>query len=102
MMYMFLSPILLLLSLSTPQLQSDVTFIKFDIIFIPWITEFGRNAQIISYTGNRISIRKVDGAILFAATSSDIALLYELTRASRWEESLRLVRVAMIECVSLI
>ena len=46
-----------------------------------------------------MSIRKVDGAILFAATSSDIALLYELTRASRWEESLRLVRMTMIECV---
>ena len=51
-------------------------------------SEFGRNAQIISYTGNRVAIRKVDGAILFAATSSDIGLLYELTRAGRWEESL--------------
>mmetsp|Transcript_32401 Transcript_32401/g.30905 ORF Transcript_32401/g.30905 Transcript_32401/m.30905 type:complete len:777 (-) Transcript_32401:82-2412(-) len=54
--------------------------------------EFGRSAQIISYTGNRVSVRKVDGAILFAATSSDISLLYELTRAGRWDESLRLCR----------
>ena len=47
--------------------------------------------MIISFTGNRVSIRKVDGAVLFAATSSDITLLYELTRAGRWDESLRLV-----------
>ena len=48
--------------------------------------------MIISFTGNRVSIRKVDGAVLFAATSSDITLLYELTRAGRWDESLRLVK----------
>jgi hypothetical protein len=51
--------------------------------------EFGRNAQIISFTGNRVSIRKVDGSVLFAATSSDVSLLYELTRGGRWDESLR-------------
>ena len=67
---------------------------------MPSIAEFGRNAQIISYTGNRVSIRKVDGAILFAATSSDISLLYELTRASRWEESLRWVGGYVTVCVS--
>ena len=60
-----------------------------NILSFMYPSEFGRNAQIISYTGNRVAIRKVDGAILFAATSSDIGLLYELTRAGRWEESLR-------------
>ena len=54
-----------------------------------FLLEFGRNAMIISFTGNRVSIRKVDGAVLFAATSSDISLLYELTRAGKWDESLR-------------
>ena len=56
---------------------------------ISLLLEFGRNAMIISFTGNRVSIRKVDGAVLFAATSSDISLLYELTRAGKWDESLR-------------
>ena len=66
-----------------------IVLIFFRFLSFTVFLEFGRNAQIISYTGNRVAIRKVDGAILFAATSSDIGLLYELTRAGRWEESLR-------------
>lgn len=54
--------------------------------------EFGRSAHIISYTGNRVAIRRVDGAVMFAATSSDISLLYELTRGGKWDEALRLCR----------
>jgi intraflagellar transport protein 80 len=55
-------------------------------------TEFGRSAQIISYTGNRVSIRKVDGSILFSGTQPDIPLLYDLTRSSKWDEAVRLCR----------
>lgn len=55
-------------------------------------SEFGRNAQIVAYTGNRISVRKVDGSFLYSATSIDIPLLYELTRNNRWDESIRLCR----------
>jgi len=55
-------------------------------------SDYGRNAQIISYCGNKISIRKVDGSMLFSATSADVPLLYELTRGGRWEESIRLCR----------
>jgi hypothetical protein len=55
-------------------------------------TECGRNAQIVSYSGCRISIRKVDGSIIFASTPVDIDLLYELARAGRWDECLRICR----------
>lgn len=55
-------------------------------------SEFGRNAQIVAYTGNRISVRKVDGSFLYSATSIDIPLLYELSRNNRWDESIRLCR----------
>lgn len=54
--------------------------------------EYGRGAQILAYTNNRVSVRKVDGSVLFTASTSDIALLYELTRASRWDEATRLCR----------
>lgn len=54
--------------------------------------EVGRNAQITSYTSSRISVRKVDGSVVFASTSVDVSLLYELARAGKWEESLRLCR----------
>jgi intraflagellar transport protein 80 len=55
-------------------------------------SDYGRNAQITSYCGNRISIRKVDGSMLYSSTSPDVPLLYELTRGGRWEESIRLCR----------
>jgi len=54
--------------------------------------EAGRNAQIVAYTGTRISVRKVDGSVIFSSTSVDIDLLYELSRAGKWDESLRLCR----------
>lgn len=54
--------------------------------------EVGRNAQIVAYTGTRISVRKVDGSVVFSSTSVDIDLLYELARVGKWDESLRLCR----------
>lgn len=55
-------------------------------------TEFGRSAQIISYTGNGVSVRKVDGTVLFTSTPAEIPLLYELCRGGKWTESVRLCR----------
>ena len=54
--------------------------------------EYGRNAQIVAFTGNRISIRKVDGSLLFATISTDILILYEFARQAKWDECLRLCR----------
>lgn len=54
--------------------------------------EYGRNAHIVAFTGTRVSIRKVDGSLLFATISSDILLLYELARSGKWDECLRLCR----------
>ena len=55
-------------------------------------TEYGRNAQIISFTNNRVSIRKIDGAIVIYMIPSEIYLIYELGRESKWDECLRLCR----------
>ena len=54
--------------------------------------EVGRSGEIVAYTASRICIRKVDGAMLFSSTPTDIDLLYELGRAGRWNECVRLCR----------
>ncbi len=54
--------------------------------------EVGRSSQIMSYSGSRISVRKVDGSVVFASTPVDIDLLYEFCRGGKWEEGLRLCR----------
>ena len=76
--------------------QPAIAFVDKDLVPLTTSSseaaEFGRNAQIASYTGNRISVRKVDGAMLFSATSTDVGLLYDLTRNGKWDESLRLCR----------
>jgi intraflagellar transport protein 80 len=77
--------------------QPEVALVDKDLLALTTssveASEYGRSAQIVAYTGNRVSIRKVDGSILFTATSPDVPLLYELTRAGRWEEATRLCRV---------
>lgn len=55
-------------------------------------TEYGRNSQIVAYTGGRVSVRKVDGSLLFVSTSPDLDLIYTLGRGNRWDECLRLCR----------
>lgn len=76
--------------------QPWVVFIDKDLLPLTMATseasDFGRNAQITAYTGNRVSIRKVDGSLLFSATSPDVPLLYDLMRGGRWDECIRLCR----------
>lgn len=76
--------------------QPDVAFADRDLLPLTASSsdaaEYGRSAQILAYTGNRVSVRKVDGSILFKASPADIPMLYELTRAGRWDESVRLCR----------
>lgn len=55
-------------------------------------TDYGRNAHIMSFTNNRVSIRKIDGAVVLYMLASEISLLYELGRNSKWDECLRLCR----------
>jgi len=74
----------------------DVAFIDKDLLPLTTTsseaTEYGRSAQILSYTGNRVSVRKVDGSILFTASTPDVQFLYELSRGGKWDECTRLCR----------
>jgi intraflagellar transport protein 80 len=55
--------------------------------------EFGRNAKISAYSGSKVTVRRVDGSISFVSTLSDVPLLYEFSRADRWDQCLRLCRL---------
>lgn len=84
--------------------QPEVVFVDRDLLPQATVSfeaavEYGRSAQIVAYTGNRITIRKVDGSILFTSTSPDIALLYQLSRAGKWEECVRLCRHQRSSCL---
>jgi len=76
--------------------QPAVVFVDRDLLPLTTSSseaqEYGRGAQILALYGSRIIIRKVDGSMLVASTNIDIALLYELTRANKWDESIRLCR----------
>lgn len=76
--------------------QPEVVFVDRDLLPLTTASvdavEYGRGAQILYYCGSRVAVRKVDGSVLYTATSTDVPLLYELGRGGRWEEATRLCR----------
>jgi intraflagellar transport protein 80 len=56
--------------------------------------DYGRNALLVSFSGCRVSLRKVDGALVYASSSPEAPLLDEFLRNSRWEEASRLCRLS--------
>ncbi|RYG65336.1 hypothetical protein EON64_12165 [archaeon] len=86
--------------------MSDNTFVVFyhpEVVFVNKdllqyskqaveTADYGRSAQLVSYAGNRVNVRKIDGSIVYANTNVDVLLLDELMYAGRWEESTRLCR----------
>lgn len=48
--------------------------------------------QITSFTGNRATVRKADGALLTTSIPSHAPALYALTNENRWDEAVRLCR----------
>jgi len=56
-------------------------------------TDYGRNAQIISYTSNRVSVRKIDGSVVYIGSTPELPLLDDLIRQNKWEESRKLCRL---------
>lgn len=74
----------------------DVAFVDKDLLTLTSsaqdATEYGRSAQVLAYTGDRLSVRKVDGSVVFVSSPPDIPILYEFARSSRWDEAVRLCR----------
>eukprot|EP00741_Cyanophora_paradoxa_P010393 tig00020531_g10051.t1 len=57
-------------------------------------SEFGKGAHIGSFSGNRLAIRRADGAQLAAQVSPYPGFLYELVERLDWERAVRLCRFA--------
>lgn len=53
---------------------------------------FGKVPQLTAFFGNRASVRKADGALVYTAVSSYVPMLYRLVADVRWEETVRLCR----------
>jgi intraflagellar transport protein 80 len=77
-------------------MQPSVMFVDRDLLASTMTSsdaaEMGRNAQVVAFTGSRISIRRVDGSMVYSSISCDISILYDLIRSSRWDEATRLCR----------
>lgn len=75
----------------------EVAFIDHDLLDSVMVTvdgtEYGRNAHILAYTANRVSVRKIDGSILYVGSTPDLLLLDDLMRQNKWEEAVKLCRL---------
>lgn len=76
--------------------QPGVAFVNKDLLpltsQLSEASEYGRGAVVTSFTSSRVSVRKADGSLTFGSTLVEVPLLYELARASRWGEAMRLCR----------
>lgn len=55
--------------------------------------DYGRNAQLLSFSSCRVALRKMDGALVYAASSLEAPLLDDFMRNGRWDEATRLCRL---------
>mmetsp|Transcript_43977 Transcript_43977/g.71548 ORF Transcript_43977/g.71548 Transcript_43977/m.71548 type:complete len:763 (+) Transcript_43977:114-2402(+) len=55
-------------------------------------SEFGKNPQCVNFFGNRITIRRMDGAIVTTNVSAYPSLLYEVVDRADWDHAIRLCR----------
>lgn len=55
-------------------------------------SEFGKNPQIVSFVGNRVTVRRADGSLVHTNISPYPAILHEYVTSSKWEDAVRLCR----------
>ncbi|XP_029472945.1 intraflagellar transport protein 80 homolog isoform X2 [Rhinatrema bivittatum] len=61
-------------------------------IFEKDASEFSKNPQIVSFVGNRVTIRRADGSLVHTNISPYPAILHEYVSTSKWENAVRLCR----------
>ncbi|XP_069474564.1 intraflagellar transport protein 80 homolog isoform X1 [Ambystoma mexicanum] len=55
-------------------------------------SEFSKNPQIVSFVGNRVTVRRADGSLVHTNISPYPAILHDYVSTTRWEEAIRLCR----------
>uniref|UniRef100_T1J418 Uncharacterized protein n=1 Tax=Strigamia maritima TaxID=126957 RepID=T1J418_STRMM len=62
-------------------------------------SEFGKSPQIVSFVGNLISIRRMDGSLISTPVSPYPSILHGFVTASKWDDAIRLCRFIKDETV---
>ncbi|XP_076095976.1 intraflagellar transport protein 80 homolog [Mytilus galloprovincialis] len=74
----------------------NVVFVDRDLInrtvFSKDASEFGKNPQILQYTGNHVVIRRAEGSIVSTVTSPYPSILHNYVQSSRFADAVRLCR----------
>ncbi|PIO28189.1 hypothetical protein AB205_0149880, partial [Aquarana catesbeiana] len=55
-------------------------------------SEYSKSPQIISFVGNKVTIRKSDGCLVHTNISSYPAILHDYSSTAKWNDALRLCR----------
>ncbi|XP_069692429.1 intraflagellar transport protein 80 homolog isoform X2 [Periplaneta americana] len=56
-------------------------------------SEFGKSPVVVSFDGNHLGIRRVDGSLVTSSVSPYVAVLHGYAASSRWDDALRLCRL---------
>lgn len=57
-------------------------------------SEFSRIPQVLSFVGTKVTLRQGDGSLIYTSVLPYPALLHEYSTSARWEDALRLCRIA--------
>lgn len=57
-------------------------------------SEFYRTPHILSFVGTKVTLRQGDGSLIYSSVLPYPALLHEYSASARWEDALRLCRIA--------
>ncbi|XP_023711172.2 intraflagellar transport protein 80 homolog isoform X2 [Cryptotermes secundus] len=55
-------------------------------------SEFGKNPVVVSFDGNHLGVRRVDGSLVTSSVSPYPSVLHGYAASSRWDDALRLCR----------
>lgn len=56
------------------------------------LSEYGKGPTLISFTGNQVNMRRVDGALVSCAIPPYCSILHDFVASNKWEDALRLCR----------
>jgi hypothetical protein len=70
------------------------SFVSVSCIFI--FSEFGKNPVLVSFDGNHLAIRRVDGSLVTSSVSPFPSVLHGYVASSRLDDALRLSRLVKV------
>lgn len=68
---------------------------NFVFVFVHSVhSEFYQTPHILSFVGTKVTLRQGDGSLIYSSVLPYPALLHEYSTSARWEDALRLCRIA--------